>query len=103
MELFISFSRNMSFVWVHLCKNTLMNSVIDDTYKSRLRIHASHHIDDQRLLLVFLDENFVTGSYLGDNGRAFSGLETEILDYASGTWVQVEDYPFSENDRYVLF
>ena len=31
------------------------------------------------------------------------GLETEILDYSTSTWVQVDDYPFSDNDRYVLF
>ena len=50
----------------------------------------------------YRDSPFVTGGYAGFAG-AVDGLETEILDYASGTWVQAEDYPFSRNDRYVLF
>ena len=35
---------------------------------------------------------FVTGGYHSTNG-----LKTEILEY--GTWIQVEDYPFSNGDR----
>ena len=58
----------------------------------------------------YRDSPFVTGSFAtgrlawqrGSGGVAVNGLETEILDYSSGTWVQAEDYPFSESDRYVL-
>ena len=50
----------------------------------------------------YRDSPFVTGSF-ATGTVAVNGLETEILDYASGTWVQAEDYPFSRNDRYVLF
>ena len=53
----------------------------------------------------YRDSPFVTGSF--GRGTAWDspvdGVETEILDYASGTWVQAEDYPFSASDRYVLF
>ena len=48
---------------------------------------------------------FVTGSFA--TGTAWNspvdGVETEILDYASGTWVRGADYPFSPTGRYVLF
>ena len=29
-------------------------------------------------------------------------VQTEILDYATSTWVQVDDYPFSNTDRYLF-
>ena len=53
----------------------------------------------------YRDSPFVTGSFATGTTASspVNGLETEILDYASGTWVQAEDYPFSRNDRYVLF
>ena len=54
------------------------------------------------MLGSYRNSPFITGGFGGDDGRAISGLETEILDYASGTWVQAEDYPFSSWDRYVL-
>ena len=50
----------------------------------------------------YRDSPFVTGSF-GHGSVAQDGRETEILDYASGTWVQAEDYPFAEYGRYVLF
>ena len=50
----------------------------------------------------YRDSPFVTGSF-ATGTAAVDGLETEILDYASGTWVQGEDYPFAEYGRYVLF
>ena len=51
----------------------------------------------------YRDSPFVTGGYAGWGNTAIDGLETEILDYASGTWVQADDYPFSDTGRYVLF
>ena len=45
----------------------------------------------------YRDSPFVTGG-IPQNG----GLETEVLDYATSTWVQGDDYPFSNTDRYVL-
>ena len=41
---------------------------------------------------------FVTGG----NPSATNGLKTEILNYSLGEWVQADDYPFSNGDRYVL-
>ena len=39
---------------------------------------------------------FVTGQ-----NSATNGLKTEILNYSLGEWVQVDDYPFSNGNRYV--
>ena len=39
---------------------------------------------------------FVTGSY-----SSTYGLKTEILDHESAKWVQANDYPFADGDRYV--
>ena len=36
----------------------------------------------------YKDSPFITGNHPG-------GIETEILDYGADTWVQVDDYPFS--------
>ena len=43
----------------------------------------------------YRDSPFVTG------GRPV-GLQTEILDHATSTWVQTADYPFSNTDQYVV-
>ena len=39
---------------------------------------------------------FVTGGWPG-------GLETEILNYGTNTWVQGDNYPFSNNGQYVWY
>ena len=38
---------------------------------------------------------FVTGGYP-------NGLETEILEYERSAWVQGDNYPFSNHDRFVF-
>ena len=74
-----------------------------ETFKNEPLTTFTHYL--AMSLGNYRDSPFVTGSFA--TGTAWNspvnGLETEILDYASGTWVQAEDYPFSENDRYVLF
>ena len=45
------------------------------------------------------------GSYRGSPFAAGGwpgGLETEILNYGTNTWVQGENYPFSNNGQYVF-
>ena len=49
----------------------------------------------------YRDSPFVTGG-IPPSGGTTGGLETEILDYATSTWVQGDDYPFSNNNQYVL-
>ena len=44
----------------------------------------------------YRDSPFAVGNYP-------TGLETEVLDYATRTWVQGDDYPFSNNNQYVLY
>ena len=45
---------------------------------------------------------FVTGSIKVTGKMAgFSGFKTEILNYATSTWVEEDDYPFSDNSVYV--
>ena len=39
---------------------------------------------------------FVTGQ-----SSATNGLKTEILNYGLGEWVQADDYPVSNGNRYV--
>ena len=42
----------------------------------------------------YKDSPFVTGHHPG-------GIQTEILDYEAGSWIQVDDYPFSNANEYV--
>ena len=50
----------------------------------------------------YRDSPFVTGGRPGHWSRTPVGLQTEILDYATSTWVQTADYPFSNTDQYVV-
>ena len=43
----------------------------------------------------YRDSPFVTGGS--------ESLKTEILDYGTSTWAQVEDYPFSHTNAYVSY
>ena len=43
----------------------------------------------------YRDSPFITGGT--------ESLKTEILDYATSTWVQKEDYPFSHTNEYVSY
>ena len=51
-----------------------------------------------RALGNYKNSPFVTGHSSSSSGY---GLKTEILNYATSTWVQADDYPFSNTDEYV--
>ena len=50
-----------------------------------------------RSLGNYRNSPFVTGH----EGSSTYGLKTEILNYATNTWVQADDYPFSNTNEYV--
>ena len=88
--------------WQYKSNNSLQNhfsSWDGETFKTEAPTVFTHYL--AMSLGSYRDSPFVTGSS-AYGSVAQDGLETEILDYASGTWVQAEDYPFSRNDRYVL-
>ena len=58
-------------------------------------IFPHHHV---QALGNYRDSPFVTGHTLIE-----FGLKTEILNYATSTWVQADDYPYSNAGMYVLF
>ena len=52
--------------------------------------------NEVRSLGNYRNSPFVTGQ-----SNAINGLKTEILNYETNTWVEVDDYPFSNGDRFV--
>ena len=46
----------------------------------------------------YKDSPFVTGNHFPT--AEVNGLKTEILDYGKGIWVEADEYPFSNNNRY---
>ena len=50
-----------------------------------------------RSLGNYKNSPFVTGH----SGSSTYGLKTEILNYSTSTWVQADDYPFSNTAEYV--
>ena len=64
-------------------------------FKPEAASHYGHQM--VRALGNYKNSPFVTGSQYQRNGY----LKTEILDYESRTWIEVDDYPFSSGDKYV--
>ena len=92
---------NATREWAHKTNTQLkyyFSSWNGETFQTEPSTTFTHRLTNS--LGSYRDSPFITGSF--GEGLVPSGLETEILDYASGTWDQAEDYPFSENDRYVL-
>ena len=88
--------------WQYKTNNSLQNhfsSWDGESFKTEASTIFTHYLAYS--LGSYRDSPFAVGGYAGFAG-AVDGLETEILDYASGTWVQADDYPFSDTGRYVL-
>ena len=49
----------------------------------------------------YRDSPFITGSRDNASGQVIDALKTEILNYESSTWVQADDFPFSNSQQYV--
>ena len=62
----------------------------------------NHHQSSPHAYILALgsyrNSPFVTGQASKTNG-----LKTEIFDMEANEWVQLDDYPFSNGDRYVDF
>ena len=65
-----------------------------ETFKTEASSKFPHN--DVMALGSYRNSPFVTGYYSATNG-----LKTEILNYGLGEWVQADDYPFSNGNRYV--
>ena len=90
--------------WQNISNDSLPNhfsSWDGETFKNEPLTAFTHYL--AMALGSYRDSPFVTGSFATGPGldSPVDGVETEILDYASGTWVQADDYPFSETGRYV--